>query len=70
MNKETNKQVKNLTSENFPDAFAAMKAEAREFWAFPGKEWQLGVLEDWAKAHGDDALLEALKAAEVVEVWI
>ena len=62
--------AKNLTSENFPMAFAAMKAEAREFWAFPGKEWQLGFLEDWAKAHDDSDLLEALKVLEVVEVWI
>lgn len=53
----------NLTSENFPMAFAAMDVAAAEFWAYPDEEWQLGFLGDWAEAHGDADLLAA------VEVW-
>jgi hypothetical protein len=59
-----NKEMaKNLTSENFPAAFAAMNAAAKGFWCYPDEDWQLQFLDEWAIAHNDSSLLEA------VEVW-
>ena len=54
--------AKNLTSDVFPEAFAAMDAAAKEFWMYPDEGWQMGFLEEWANAHDDSDLLAAVQA--------
>ena len=49
-----------LDSNNFPSAFAAMNDAAKAFWAYPDLDWQDAYLRQWAQAHADQALIEAL----------
>jgi hypothetical protein len=51
----------NVTSENFPAAFAAMDQTAKECWAYPSPEWQESFLHQWASDHGDELLKKALE---------
>ena len=48
-----------IDSKTFPAAFAAMDANAAQFWAYPNAEWQDEFLVGWARQH-DPALLAAL----------
>lgn len=52
---------KDITSENFPAAFAAMDAAAAGFWAYPDAEWQMDFLRHWAQGN-DAALVKAILA--------
>lgn len=49
-----------ITSENFPEAFAAMDAAAKEFWAYPDEKWQESFLRHFAEERGDQDLMDAL----------
>lgn len=49
-----------VTAENFPAAFAAMDAEAAEFYSYPDSEWQYQFLLSWAQANNCSALENAL----------
>lgn len=49
-----------VSKEYFPAAFAAMDAEASEFWAYPDAQWQDNFLHQWAEAHDHQALIAAL----------
>ena len=50
-----------IDSNTFPGAFADMDAAAAAFWAYPDLDWQDAFLRQWAQAHADHALFEALE---------
>lgn len=50
-----------IDSNNFPEAFADMNEAAKAFWSYPDLDWQEAYLRQWAHAHGDSALFEALE---------
>ena len=66
MSKPNHTQEKDMdvTSKNFPAAYAAMDAEAKGYWAYPDCEWQENFLRGWAESTGDEALLRAIAKAE------
>jgi hypothetical protein len=52
--------MKNLTSNDFPAAFAAMDEAARKFWAYPNTRWQINFLHTYANETNDTELAAAL----------
>ena len=51
-----------ITSLNFPEAFAAMDNAAKEFWAYPDSDWQDSFLLQWGERNGNAALVAELIA--------
>jgi hypothetical protein len=51
----------NVDRKTFPEAFSSMDAAAKEFWAYPGPEWQEGFLRKWAQENNDAELEAALQ---------